>query len=159
MEGLNQVLFRIVEEENNGRWIIQKVPEEVMMLLSKRYLIAIRDLKEGELIFTESPAVWGPGQREDTCLVCLGSTRETRGEGEAPGVCDHCWWPVCSEACRQSPVHRLECRYLASCTATGSGESALWRGIALIKSDIYCRWQWGRLPSCQTYPGSKMPPS
>ena len=96
-------------------------------ILSTRYLTAIRDLRAGELIFTESPTVWSPGQREDTCLVCLKSTRETRGDGgvQAPGLCGHCWWPVCSEACRQSPVHRLECRYLASCTAT-SGRSG-WR--------------------------------
>ena len=91
--------------------------------LSTRYLTAIRDLRAGELIFTESPMVWAPGQREDTCLVCLKSTRD--GDGQAPGVCGHCWWPVCSDQCRQSPVHRLECRYLASCTAT-SGKSR-WR--------------------------------
>ena len=103
-----------------------KKVSEVTLLLSTRYLIAIRDLHAGELIFTESPAVWGPGQLEDTCLVCLRSTRDardTRGDDEAPGVCAHCWWPVCSETCAQSPVHRLECRYLASCIATGSGKS------------------------------------
>ena len=91
-----------------------------------RYLIAIRDLKAGELIFTESPIAYSPGQHEDTCLVCLKSTR-----GLSP--CPRCWWPVCSETCQKSPIHKSECRYLATCTVSGEDTSLPIRHVLALR--------------------------
>eukprot|EP00092_Neocalanus_flemingeri_P005603 GFUD01006035.1.p1 GENE.GFUD01006035.1~~GFUD01006035.1.p1 ORF type:complete len:489 (-),score=162.34 GFUD01006035.1:66-1532(-) len=108
MDGLNQVQFRIVENEQDGR-----------------HLVAIRDLSPGDLIFNESPTAFSPGVAEGVCIVCL-----RRIEA---GVCSKCWWPVCGERCKESTVHQEECRYLASCLASGEDSSLPTRHLLVLR--------------------------
>merc|ERR1712106_1014623 len=72
-----------------------------------RYLIATKDMEEGELILNESPMVVGP--RQLTKPVCLGCHKEITST--TPFIkCIRCNWPVCSERCQDSPQHDAECR-------------------------------------------------
>jgi len=108
MDGLHQVQFRIVENEQDGR-----------------HLIAIRNLAPGDLIFNESPTTSSPGAADGVCIVCL-----KRIEAE---VCNKCWWPVCGERCKDSTVHQEECRYLASCLASGEDSSLPTRHLLVLR--------------------------
>ena len=77
--------------------------------LFRRHMVATRDIKAGELIFTETPLSVGP--RWNTRPVCLGcyNTRITR---DTP-ACKRCGFPVCSERCSEAPEHRdFECSAL-----------------------------------------------
>ena len=87
-------------------------------------MVAIRDICAGELILTESPTVFSPGQQEETCLVCL---------RPSSSLCPQCWWPVCSTRCRQSPVHRAECRFLTSCLADQADSSLPVRHVLALR--------------------------
>ena len=72
-------------------------------------MVATRDIKAGELIFTETPLSVGP--RWNTRPVGLGcyNTRITR---DTP-ACKRCGFPVCSERCSEAPEHRdFECSAL-----------------------------------------------
>lgn len=72
-----------------------------------RFLVATKDVEEGELILNESPMVVGP--RQLTKPVCLGCHKELTPS--SPGTpCLRCHWPVCSPACQASPQHDAECR-------------------------------------------------
>jgi len=72
-----------------------------------RYLMATKDLEEGELILNESPMVIGP--RQLTKPVCLGCHKEITST--TPFIrCKRCNWPVCSVKCQDSPMHVAECR-------------------------------------------------
>lgn len=50
-----------------------------------------------------------------------------------PSLCARCWWPVCSDRCRQSAVHKVECRYLASCLADGADSSLPIRHVLALR--------------------------
>ena len=72
-----------------------------------RFLMATRNISEGELIFTESPMICGPKQL--TKPVCLGCHKELTST--TPYVkCIRCNWPVCSQKCGDCPQHDPECR-------------------------------------------------
>ena len=72
-----------------------------------RFLVATKDLEEGELIINETPMVVGP--RQLTKPVCLGCYKEiTATTPWKP--CVRCHWPVCSLKCQDSPHHDAECR-------------------------------------------------
>merc|ERR1719481_1329173 len=72
-----------------------------------RYLMATKDLEEGELILNESPMVVGP--RQLTKPVCLGCHKEITST--TPFIrCVRCNWPMCSRECMDSPMHDAECR-------------------------------------------------
>ena len=72
-----------------------------------RFLVATKEVEEGELIMNESPMVVGP--RQLTKPVCLGCHKEiTPTTPWKP--CVRCHWPVCSPACQDSPAHDAECR-------------------------------------------------
>ena len=74
-----------------------------------RFLVATKDVEEGELILNESPMVVGP--RQLTKPVCLGCHKELTPS--SPGTpCLRCQWPMCSPACQASPQHDAECRYI-----------------------------------------------
>ena len=56
-----------------------------------------------QLILEDYPAVVGPNyETEAVCLECL-----RRVDGSI--LCHHCNLPLCSEACRDGPLHRPEC--------------------------------------------------
>jgi len=72
-----------------------------------RYLVATKDIDEGELILNESPMVVGP--RQLTKPICLGCHKEITPT--TPFIkCIRCNWPVCSKKCQDSPQHDAECR-------------------------------------------------
>jgi len=73
-----------------------------------RYVVATRDIKAGELILEDRPAVWGPCfDTEAVCVECLG-----RPDGTI--FCHRCNFPLCSEACRDGPNHKPECDMFAA---------------------------------------------
>lgn len=72
-----------------------------------RFLVATKDLEEGELVLNETPMVVGP--RQLTKPVCLGCHQELTPT--SPRIqCARCNWPVCSVRCQDSPQHDAECR-------------------------------------------------
>jgi len=72
-----------------------------------RYMVATKDLAEGELILQESPMVIGP--RQLTKPVCLGCHKVIKSAKDCI-KCVRCNWPVCSAKCQDAPVHDAECR-------------------------------------------------
>ena len=72
-------------------------------------MVATRDIKPGEVIFTEKPLSFGPS--ENTKPVCIGCYSPTITI-DSPR-CKRCGFPVCSEKCSQIPEHRdYECSVL-----------------------------------------------
>ncbi|CAG0922260.1 unnamed protein product [Notodromas monacha] len=70
-----------------------------------RHLIANKKkLHADELIFQESPIVFGPQSKGGP--VCIGCTRELKRD---PKTCEKCGWPVCGTSCSMLQVHQAEC--------------------------------------------------
>ncbi|XP_023337402.1 protein msta [Eurytemora carolleeae] len=74
-----------------------------------RYLVATRDIKPGEIIFTDYPMAVGPKQY--TRPVCLGCHAPVSLDGHR---CSSCSWPMCSQKCEYSSLHRAECKIFSS---------------------------------------------
>ncbi|XP_066994525.2 SET domain-containing protein SmydA-8 isoform X2 [Anabrus simplex] len=74
-----------------------------------RYLVATRDIKQGEMIFQETPIVTGP--KVVTYPVCLGCLHQMKPESEWR-ACSGCSWPMCSTKCELSPQHLSECKLM-----------------------------------------------
>ena len=69
-----------------------------------RYMVASRDIKPGEVVFTDQPAVVGPDNAAlPMCLVCY---KKLSGAYK----CSRCYWPLCGDSCRDSKEHARECR-------------------------------------------------
>ena len=68
-----------------------------------RFLVATRRIKQGEIIYRDSPAVTGPNisRTESHCISCmrLGCEEE----------CEDCGYPVCGPVCAGAGIHREEC--------------------------------------------------
>ncbi|XP_071635897.1 SET domain-containing protein SmydA-8 isoform X1 [Temnothorax longispinosus] len=108
-------------------------------LLGGRGLFATRDIRAGELIFTDVPLLIGPrcyNKYLPMCVVCYKS--------DCPLFpCDHgCGLPICSTECEDSAVHiQGECRFLRgwkpTCGSTWSKDLLLAvvpiRGLTLSK--------------------------
>ena len=72
-------------------------------------MVATREIKPGETIFTEKPLSFGPS--ENTKPVCIGcySSNITK---DSPR-CKYCGFPVCTDKCSEIPEHRdYECAIL-----------------------------------------------
>lgn len=82
----------------------------MIRLSTCRRLVTTRDLKAGELILKESPAVVGP--RMASVNLCLGCFAP-RPQGQL-SMCTRCGVaPICGPACEDAPGHsRAECALL-----------------------------------------------
>ncbi|XP_049533897.1 SET domain-containing protein SmydA-8 [Anopheles darlingi] len=85
-----------------------------------RYVVATRNIRQGEVIFRDAPAVVGP--KMASVPVCLGCNRDlmatatVRQQGDANfrfHQCSRCGWPVCGAECEAADQHRSECRLMA----------------------------------------------
>ncbi|XP_071538278.1 SET domain-containing protein SmydA-8-like isoform X2 [Panulirus ornatus] len=72
-----------------------------------RHMVATRDIRAGEVILKESPAVVGPKLRSSP--VCLGCHKVISGSF----TCSKCHYPLCAPSCEISKYHKVECRVLA----------------------------------------------
>ncbi|XP_077295843.1 SET domain-containing protein SmydA-8-like [Arctopsyche grandis] len=102
-----------------------------------RHLIATRDIKQGEMIFKEKPAVLGP--KIVSHPVCLSCYKRVKAEKQQNGKidfykCTSCGWPMCNSECQSSKVHKEECELMNkrkyTCTITYGGEDK--------KESAYC---------------------
>lgn len=119
--------------QDDGLWIVDHSP------LGGRGLFARRDIRAGELIFTDVPLLIGPRCYDKylpMCVVCY--------KNNCPLFpCDHgCGLPICSAECEDSAVHiQGECRFLREwapiCGSTWSKDLLLAvvpiRGLTLSK--------------------------
>ncbi|XP_055836503.1 SET domain-containing protein SmydA-8 [Episyrphus balteatus] len=83
-----------------------------------RFLIATRDIKADQVVFTEAPLVVGPkwylskSDEMNPVMPCVGCFTPCRVDGYQ---CPRCKWPVCSLTCAglQNPkLHGVECSVL-----------------------------------------------
>ncbi|XP_023316934.1 protein msta-like [Trichogramma pretiosum] len=77
-----------------------------------RHLVARRDLKPDEIIFSEAPIVWGPTAHLND-RVCVGCGKLGAYVARCPG----CAWPACRHACDglvDEAIHGFECKVLAA---------------------------------------------
>ena len=73
-----------------------------------RILVATRNIRRGELICRESPAIVGPYSRTSPqCLQCF----KTFPPGHVY-TCEDCGFPVCDVACANGKYHKEECKIL-----------------------------------------------
>jgi len=82
--------------------------EDVLYTIKKsdyvgRYIVASRDIKPGETIFSDKPACIGPDNSSKP--LCLGCFRKVSGIYKCP----RCNWPMCQPSCTTSPYHVDEC--------------------------------------------------
>nr|CAD7204897.1 unnamed protein product [Timema douglasi] len=75
-----------------------------------RFLVASRDIKQGELILREPPLVLGP--KTATFPLCLGCHRRLPSDLEGYHVCSGCNWPLCGPQCEGLTPHQDECRLM-----------------------------------------------
>ncbi|XP_059479054.1 SET domain-containing protein SmydA-8-like [Neocloeon triangulifer] len=72
-----------------------------------RYLVATKNISQGDLIFTDSPLLIGP-KMVCTSPVCLGCHQLAAVDCPCPG----CGWPLCSLNCASAHQHKAECRVM-----------------------------------------------
>ncbi|CAL8101783.1 unnamed protein product [Orchesella dallaii] len=77
-----------------------------------RYLVATRDIQQGELIFQIEPIISGPTpsytEPEWLCMSCYKATKK-----KTMVRCSDCQWPFCSSECAEDEVHQeYECLVL-----------------------------------------------
>ncbi|CAG2053805.1 unnamed protein product, partial [Timema podura] len=75
-----------------------------------RFLVASRDIKQGELILREPPLVLGP--KTATFPLCLGCHRRLPSNLEGYHVCSGCNWPLCGPQCEGLAPHQDECQLM-----------------------------------------------
>lgn len=79
-----------------------------------RHMIATRDIKQGEMILKEKPAVMGPKMScSPQCLSC-GMKLEPNKVGDQYEFynCSSCNWPMCGPQCEKADVHKAECKIM-----------------------------------------------
>lgn len=77
-------------------------------------MIATRDIKQGEMILKEKPAVIGPKVAcTPQCLSC-GMKLEPNKVGDKYEFyhCSSCYWPMCGLQCEKADVHKAECKIM-----------------------------------------------
>ncbi|XP_034834632.1 SET domain-containing protein SmydA-8 [Maniola hyperantus] len=80
-----------------------------------RYMIATRDIKQGEIILKEKPAVSGPRITcTPHCLSCNRKLEPIQIEDKLDFYkCSKCNWPMCNLNCESAEPHREECELMA----------------------------------------------
>lgn len=74
-----------------------------------RYLVAAKDLEEGDTILVEEPFVVGP--KAFTYPLCLSCYSAWPRLPQTHTLCNRCKWPVCGEECENHPHHKdYECQ-------------------------------------------------
>ncbi|XP_052866086.1 SET domain-containing protein SmydA-8-like isoform X1 [Anopheles cruzii] len=81
-----------------------------------RHLVATRNIRQGEIILTDTAYVAGP--KMVSVPVCLGCNRDLMPLLQLSGAnhfheCSGCGWPLCGAECEKSDQHRHECIILA----------------------------------------------
>lgn len=81
-----------------------------------RHLIATRDIKQGEMILKEKPAIVGP--KIVSYPVCLTCYKKLKPEKQPDGKvdfykCKSCGWPMCNFICETGKPHEEECELMA----------------------------------------------
>lgn len=79
-------------------------------------MIATRDIKQGETILKEKPAVVGPRMASTAhCLSCGKKLSPTLIEENLDYYkCPLCNWPMCGPECAKDDVHKNECKTMIS---------------------------------------------
>ncbi|CAL4065039.1 unnamed protein product, partial [Meganyctiphanes norvegica] len=72
-----------------------------------RYLVASREIKQGEILMKEPVTLLGPRNR--TVPVCLGCHKKITGSYK----CSKCQFPMCASYCEVSQNHKAECALLS----------------------------------------------
>ncbi|CAB4062395.1 unnamed protein product [Lepeophtheirus salmonis] len=72
-------------------------------------MLASKDIRAGDVVFIERPAVWGPDSKSrPVCLNCLENKSSNQLEAERY-FCSKCGFPVCNEECENGMYHVQEC--------------------------------------------------
>lgn len=81
-------------------------------------MVATRDIRQGEMILKEKPAVLGP--RMATAVQCLSCHKKLEPSKLEDGKtfdfykCSSCCWPMCDQKCERAEIHRAECELMTS---------------------------------------------
>ncbi|XP_059048714.1 SET domain-containing protein SmydA-8 [Achroia grisella] len=80
-----------------------------------RHMIATRDIKQGEMILKEKPAVIGPRMScAPHCLACGKKLEPLKREDCFDFYkCSLCNWPMCGPECEKADIHKLECKIMS----------------------------------------------
>ena len=111
------------EEHQKKHWKIHKIECRPFSIATDptlgRHLVATRDVKAGDTIFTEAPLVVGPKwylseQDENSPIMpCVGCFMPCKIGSQ---YCPDCHWPACSSSCaglESVKLHDGECPILA----------------------------------------------
>ncbi|XP_068222686.1 SET domain-containing protein SmydA-8-like [Palaemon carinicauda] len=93
---------------HNGTLEKSSLPVDIQYQPGKgRFLVALRDISAGEVIFKESPLFLAPKAVSDpVCLACL-KTLDAKYE-----LCTNCGGPLCSNNCHRNGHNKEECKLI-----------------------------------------------
>lgn len=76
-----------------------------------RHMVATRDIKQGEMILKEKPAIFGPKMSSaPSCLSCGLKLEPIKKEDKYDFYkCSSCNWPMCGPKCEKAEIHKDEC--------------------------------------------------
>ena len=75
------------------------------------YLVAARDIRQGEIILRETPIMVGP--KVVSLPLCLGCGRRLKvSQDDDNYTCSGCGWPLCGPQCETCPAHVPECKLM-----------------------------------------------
>ncbi|KAL4707877.1 hypothetical protein ACJJTC_010312 [Scirpophaga incertulas] len=79
-----------------------------------RHMIATRDIKQGEMILKEKPAVIGPRTCcAPHCLSCGKKLQAMKMNDKYDFYkCSSCNWPMCGLDCEKAEIHAAECKIM-----------------------------------------------
>ncbi|RVE47333.1 hypothetical protein evm_008014 [Chilo suppressalis] len=79
-----------------------------------RHMVATRDIKQGEMILKEKPAIIGP--RMSTAPHCLSCGKKLQPMKIKDVFdfykCKSCNWPMCGPECEKADIHKSECKVM-----------------------------------------------
>lgn len=81
-----------------------------------RHFVATRDIKQGEIIMKEKPAIHGPKMNSNPmCLTCYKKLQPIKKDKIVEFYkCTRCGWPMCDESCQNHKIHKEECELMTS---------------------------------------------
>ena len=109
--------------------------EDVLYTIAKsetigRHMVAVRDIKQGEVIFKDEPACIGKcfeiplflyklfyfisiraGPDNSSKPMCLGCHKKLPVGSSY--TCPLCHWPMCGKECCSKPLHKQECNFFS----------------------------------------------
>lgn len=107
-EFLEKAVYKQTKIPTKSTEVIKKLYKIENSPTFGRHMIAIEDIPAGTIIMRKQPLILGPKLASEP--ICLGCHEKLDFLYED---CSKCGWPLCSQECENSDMHRIECETLS----------------------------------------------